>query len=215
MQTKTYLSFVNLNDQSRHAQRAMAQPQLLHGAVEGAFLGERARRLYRIDPLAQGSRLLLLSQQQPDLLHIARQFGFPDQPASMGSMDYTPLLAQLRAGQRWRFRLKANPVQAAWPKDKAKPRGQVHAHVTVHQQAAWLLKRARQHGFSLEEDQFTVVHSAWQRFKKADNNQVVIKTATFEGFLTVEDPQLLQTALCQGIGRAKAYGCGLLTLARP
>jgi CRISPR system Cascade subunit CasE len=37
--------------------------------------------------------------------------------------------------------------------------------------------------------------------------------ATYDGILTVTDPALLRRALCHGVGRAKAYGCGLLTLA--
>ncbi|WP_207954461.1 type I-E CRISPR-associated protein Cas6/Cse3/CasE [Saccharopolyspora elongata] len=42
---------------------------------------------------------------------------------------------------------------------------------------------------------------------------VVLHTATFEGHLRVTDPQLLTQHLLAGIGPAKAYGCGLLTLA--
>jgi CRISPR system Cascade subunit CasE len=42
---------------------------------------------------------------------------------------------------------------------------------------------------------------------------VVLHTATFEGLLQVTDVQLLAERLLGGIGPAKAYGCGLLTLA--
>jgi CRISPR system Cascade subunit CasE len=42
---------------------------------------------------------------------------------------------------------------------------------------------------------------------------VSLVTVTFDGRLEVTDPQLLRRALTQGIGKAKAYGCGLLTLA--
>ncbi len=38
-------------------------------------------------------------------------------------------------------------------------------------------------------------------------------TAQFDGYLTVTDPRLLQHALVTGVGPAKAYGCGLMTLA--
>jgi len=36
----------------------------------------------------------------------------------------------------------------------------------------------------------------------------------FEGFLTVTDPNLFVASLVCGIGRAKAYGCGLMLIAR-
>lgn len=37
---------------------------------------------------------------------------------------------------------------------------------------------------------------------------------TFEGVLTITEAELFRKALIDGIGRAKAYGCGLMTLAR-
>src|SRR5699024_12826792 len=38
-------------------------------------------------------------------------------------------------------------------------------------------------------------------------------TATFERRLRATDPDLLRTTLLSGLGPAKRYGCGLLTLA--
>ncbi|MFC9797677.1 type I-E CRISPR-associated protein Cas6/Cse3/CasE [Streptomyces sp. NPDC057695] len=45
--------------------------------------------------------------------------------------------------------------------------------------------------------------------------KVTIATATYEGSLRVTDPVILARTLITGIGRSKAYGCGLLTLAPP
>ncbi|SME92197.1 type I-E CRISPR-associated protein Cas6/Cse3/CasE [Streptomyces sp. Amel2xC10] len=42
---------------------------------------------------------------------------------------------------------------------------------------------------------------------------VTVVSVTFDGRLEVTDPDALRRTLTQGIGRAKAYGCGLLTLA--
>jgi CRISPR system Cascade subunit CasE len=42
---------------------------------------------------------------------------------------------------------------------------------------------------------------------------VELGVAVFEGALTVTDAGRFVAALSQGIGRAKAYGCGLLTVA--
>ena len=44
---------------------------------------------------------------------------------------------------------------------------------------------------------------------------MTLGVATFEGVLEVTDPDALRRALTHGIGRGKAYGCGLMTLARP
>jgi CRISPR system Cascade subunit CasE len=42
---------------------------------------------------------------------------------------------------------------------------------------------------------------------------VVIQMVTYEGRLVVTAPDVLRERLLCGIGPAKAYGCGLLTLA--
>ncbi|MEV5086000.1 type I-E CRISPR-associated protein Cas6/Cse3/CasE, partial [Streptomyces sp. NPDC056159] len=57
---------------------------------------------------------------------------------------------------------------------------------------------------------FDKSHSTVQGGRRAP---VSLVTVTFDGRLEVTDPQLLRRALTQGIGKAKAYGCGLLTLA--
>ncbi|PSL01016.1 CRISPR system Cascade subunit CasE [Murinocardiopsis flavida] len=44
-------------------------------------------------------------------------------------------------------------------------------------------------------------------------NRVTLVTATFDGRLEVTDPAALRRTLTAGLGRAKAYGCGLMTLA--
>jgi CRISPR system Cascade subunit CasE len=50
-------------------------------------------------------------------------------------------------------------------------------------------------------------------FSKGKGKPVVLHTATFEGVLEVTDTAAFTTRLVEGIGPAKAYGCGLLTLA--
>ena len=53
-----------------------------------------------------------------------------------------------------------------------------------------------------------------RRFQKAAGGPTItVSVATFEGVLIVTDPENLRSALTAGIGPAKAYGCGLLTLA--
>jgi CRISPR system Cascade subunit CasE len=44
--------------------------------------------------------------------------------------------------------------------------------------------------------------------------QMRIAVLEFEGVLTVIDPNVFLAALVRGFGRAKAYGCGLMLIAR-
>ncbi|MCX4657349.1 type I-E CRISPR-associated protein Cas6/Cse3/CasE [Streptomyces microflavus] len=114
------------------------------------------------------------------------------------------------------------------------------AHRTVPQQLEWLLKRCERHGFAIpdatasppapglrplpEEDQdlsagsagaaVAVVSRDTLRFtKRKDGPPVTLSTATFEGRLRVIDPDALRSTLLHGIGPAKGYGQGFLTLA--
>jgi CRISPR system Cascade subunit CasE len=49
--------------------------------------------------------------------------------------------------------------------------------------------------------------------RRTKDPRVVLQVVTYEGHLVVKDAERLRHLLLAGIGRAKAYGCGLLTLA--
>jgi|GEM_PF-51245 len=69
-----------------------------------------------------------------------------------------------------------------------------------------------------EHSDFKVVRSNLFRFKKdpkdPEDKKLELRIVEYEGLLTITDRALFVAALTEGIGRAKAYGCGLLTLAR-
>ena len=78
--------------------------------------------------------------------------------------------------------------------------------------------RAGKHGFTIpdtagkEPDVAVNGRRTW-RFTR-QGQTFTLATATYEGRLEVTDPLMLRQALTHGIGPAKGYGCGLLTLAR-
>lgn len=212
-----YLSRIALDVKRREAMLALASPQVLHGAVERSFNGDSQRILWRVDWLGDNCYLLVLSAVPPDFAHIIEQFGDSDSRQRWETKAYDPLLARLQIGQKWRFRLRANPVHnSSAEKDEVSGRGRVYAHVTQEQQRQWLLKHAEICGFQLKEDEFDVVDTQWKKFRKggAEKMEVTLRMATFEGVLTISNPELFKQTLVSGIGRAKAYGCGLLTIAR-
>lgn len=212
-----YLSRIMLDAKNRETLRALSSPHILHGAVEQSFEKTDKRKLWRIDWLNGACYLLVLSEEEPDFTHIAKQFGYLSPDRSWKTKDYNLLLSRLQVGQDWHFRLCANPTRSSFKeKEKDSGRGKVFAHVTQEQQRQWLLLRAETCGFTLKEDEFDVVHTQWFRFTKGNNSkrEVTLRTATFEGKLTIDNLDSFQHTLLSGIGRAKAYGCGLLTIAR-
>jgi CRISPR system Cascade subunit CasE len=113
-------------------------------------------------------------------------------------------------------------------------RGHRLGHQTAAHQLTWFLSRTQRWGFEIpaartdppapgiptSSEAGDIPHevriTARERrsfTKNGGGKPVVINTATFEGRLQVTDPQLLTERLLGGIGPAKAYGCGLLTLA--
>jgi CRISPR system Cascade subunit CasE len=215
-----YLSRVAINKGLRKSRQALAFPQMMHAAVLGSFppnenAEDKKRVLWRTDTIGENAWLYVLSEDTPDFSHIVEQFGWPKSNQEWETKDYKTLLDKLEPGQHWRFRLHANPVRTVDGKISA---------LAVDGQKKWLSERAEKNGFSLATvdfdnetyEAFDVIHRNLLRFKKrpTDSAFVVLSVATYEGELIVKDAELFKRALCQGIGRAKAYGCGLLTLAK-
>ncbi|MCY0931656.1 type I-E CRISPR-associated protein Cas6/Cse3/CasE [Streptomyces sp. H27-H1] len=217
----------------------LASPQRMHAAVMSSFAGALpsmpgvpgdSRVLWRVDRNAKAEVLLyIVSEERPDLTHLVEQAGWPT-TATWDTYDYADFLRRLESGSTWAFRLTANPVHHIRRKD-GEPTKRT-AHVTPRHQMAWLLARQETSGFRVletpperrrlpqgDEFQLTVRDERRHRFEKSDERgdrrtQVPLVTVTFDGRLEVTDPVALARTLISGIGKAKAYGCGLMTLAK-
>ncbi|MEU4834134.1 type I-E CRISPR-associated protein Cas6/Cse3/CasE [Streptosporangium sp. NPDC023615] len=108
-------------------------------------------------------------------------------------------------------------------------------HRTAAHQLTWFLTRTQRWGFAipdahtdppalgLDPHQGVEVSAAQEVritargrrsfTKKNGTSRVVLSTATFEGRLRITDATVFTERLLGGIGPAKSYGCGLLTLA--
>lgn len=221
----TVFSRFLINPQRRGARKLLSSPQAMHAAVLSAFPPGTAgdgRILWRLDVQHPEYRLYVLSPGEPDLTHLVEQAGWATR--TWDTTDYAPLLERVTTGQEWGFRLHANPVKSIHQPGR---RGKTVPHVTEEQQIAWLTGRAPRHGFEVrrvpspgsEADvpDVRVTRRADLSFGKRDGTgpgrrQVTIRQAQFDGTLRVTDAELLRTAMLRGIGRGKAYGCGLLTL---
>jgi len=216
------LSRLALNPARRGCRQLLASPHRMHAAVLAAFPpdspveGDEGRLLWRVDRDEQRRvELYVASPASPDFTHLVEQAGWP-QTTTWESRDYDRLLGQLKTGQLWGFRLTANPVRRARPSIDEYRR--LSAHRTVAQQRDWLLSRAAAHGFQVTsgprgEPNVEVRDRRTVAFAR-EASTVTLAMASFDGMLEVTDVPALSAALTRGIGRAKGYGCGLLTLAR-
>lgn len=222
-----YISRIALNPERLEAKKLLASPACMHSAVEHAFPPSSPRNdsdgriLWRVDMLKEFHQvwLYVVSPDKPDFSHVVEQAGWPLHP-EWETRDYRPLLDRIAVGQHWAFRLRANPVRKV-RKDKGRREnpavvGKIMGEVTADQQLKWLSDRAERYGFSIDGDgdnlQCQVKNRRKERFRHGDGT-VTLSTAQFDGTLTVTDADLFRTALTHGIGRAKGFGCGLLTVA--
>lgn len=190
-------------------------PYQFHQALWKLFPGyEDAERdfLFRVEQFQSGvgAQVLLQSVIKPE-----------------GNEQSPLLLAQPREfvlnvsnGQRLRFRLRANPIKTI--KDSGKgtveKKGKTFTKTVrvplLHeeQQQAWL-ERKLQDFAQLES--LIVQPEPVLYFRKAkEGRSGKIQLVMFDGVLTVTDAEAFKTQATQGIGPAKAFGCGLLSIAR-
>lgn len=218
-----FLTRFQINPARRGARKLLSSPQAVHAAVRAAFHEpddyERAgtRTLWRLDtPGVATVHLYVLSPGRPDLTHLIEQAGWPTTQQAWETRDYDPLLQSLVPGQRWAFRLTANPTHSGRKTPDAKET-QRFAYLREAEQVQWLAGRAGQHGFAVATQQDGEPNLRLHRRQtltfKRGMHQVTLATATYDGVLQVTEADAFRRALTNGIGHARAYGCGLLTLA--
>jgi CRISPR system Cascade subunit CasE len=217
-----YLTRFRINSARRGARHLLSSPQVMHAAVLAGFpdpsnhVTPNARTLWRVDHGSNAQiALYIVSPTAPDLTHLVEQAGWPT-TETWQTRPYDSLLDSLKPGQQWAFRLTANPVRSGRGKSEG-GRTRRFGHVTAEQQREWLLSRTKVAGFTIPAAELgepdIIVHSRMTHVFQRQSRKVTIQSATYDGRLEVSDSDALRRTLTLGLGHAKAYGCGLLTLA--
>lgn len=208
-----YLSRVKIDVNNRQKIKDLDHLGAYHSWVEESYpgevkVGERSRKLWRIDYLGDDSYLIVLSKEKP-VLEKLEKYGVAD---SAETKDYSILLNQLRTGDKLRFRLVLNPVVSLSQGKKSRKRGRVIPLVTAEQQLHFLLERSLNHGFSVNDNEVMITSRSFEILKRRNQQPLKVCKAAYEGLLTIENLELFKETLINGIGKKKAYGFGLLTV---
>lgn len=222
-----YLTRLFLDPTSRSVRFDAANPEGLHKTVMRLFppdAGPEPRKahavLHRLDE-SPGGRLMLLVQSRSKpalgnllpgyLLDLSRDpelalSGVADNASTRNVEDERKAI---NVGERFAFRLKGNATKKIGT--KSGPDGKrVHGkRVPVRGDDArleWLRRHAKVAGFSLLAARVSEVAPR--------GREVRVAGVVFEGVLEVLDPSSFRKALEDGIGPAKAFGFGLLSLSR-
>jgi CRISPR system Cascade subunit CasE len=203
-----FLTQLRLDPRSPQARRDLANAYDMHRTLVRAFVRDDQtvvpRFLWRLEPSRVGDPpvVLVQSSEAPDWSFLSAFGGYlrnAEAPATK-AMDLSTLLKPER---RYWFRLVANPTVTR--------QGQRHGLVGEEAQVAWLHRQGERHGFTVDDS--TVSHSETLRGRKAET-RVSLLQVQFDGVLRVDDDAAVSRAVALGIGHGKAFGCGLLSLAR-
>ena len=227
-----YLSQILLDSRERRIWRVLQSPYRMHAAIMQAFPGQKphlAGVLFRIE-MGQNNifiPFLVQSRVRPEWNYLIEQYGSAVQLHPV--KDISDL--KFTQGQQLRFCLRANPIVTKKDnKGRLNKKGKAKTCrlpiLIESHQLEWIRKK----GLCVRRDKkdgtsvsggfkvlqcLSINEPAWVHHKQGQKAPIKIGTVIFQGILRVTEPDaFLQNTVIRGIGPAKAFGCGLLSLAR-
>ncbi len=203
-----YLTQLRLDPRSAQARLDLADPYDMHRTLVRAFVRDEAeappRFLWRLETGRSWDQpvVLVQSAHESDWSFLGLLPGYLQRNAEPSTKAFDPA-ALLQTDASYRFRLAANPTVT---RD-----GKRHGLAGEQSQQAWLHRQAGRLGFDVKAA--LVSGSDTLHGRKAGMHVSLLRVA-FDGVLQVRDAEALTGALVAGIGPGKAFGCGLLSLAR-
>jgi CRISPR system Cascade subunit CasE len=152
----------------------------------------------------------------------------PQDPHGLWEIETKAFRPSFEVGARAAFSLRVNPTVSRDGKRHdlvmdARRRGPLHEQsdrdaIAQRVVPAWLAPRLTAVGLEAQQDGseyvMRVENYAVRAFHHADGHRVRIATVDVTGMAQVVDPNALADGLLTGIGRGKAYGCGMLLIKR-
>jgi CRISPR system Cascade subunit CasE len=173
-----------------------------------------------------------ISSSRPEFLLLSAEP--PVDENSLFALQIKPYRPKLKSGDRLAFQLRVNPTLTVKTTQGVKQRHDVLMHakyqlknrqdiatsdirLAMEQAAqAWLAdaRRLERWGIRLASTPDVLAYQQ-HRLRKAKKQQpVTFSSVDYQGLLTVQDPQRFIETIAAGVGKAKAFGCGLI-LIRP
>lgn len=200
-------SVLHLNRKDVKALR-ITDPYSLHRVVYSLYEDVRTSEEKR----ASNTSGLLYADQGGDV-HGRRILLLADRPPAdciegeFGQVQSKPINDAFLGHPCYRFKVTMNPTRRDSASGKLIP---VKGREAI---AAWFAERApASWGFTVVPTSLQVDKINVQQFKAKNNHPVTLAQAQLQGLLEVTDVEQFKTSFRQGIGRARAFGCGLLQI---
>ncbi|MFT4192233.1 MAG: type I-E CRISPR-associated protein Cas6/Cse3/CasE [Comamonas sp.] len=201
-----HLTRLSLDPRDAKARRDLADPYEMHRTLVRAFVADETqtppRFLWRLETQAGWSdpQLIVQAVQPGNWAHLDDAGGYLKKAVETKVVEVQRLL---QADARYRFRLQANPTVTR--------EGKRHGVVGEEAQLEWLKRQGERWGFHVEA---ALVTASDRLASRKGQTRIILQRAWFEGILQARNVAVLSDALHAGIGPGKAFGCGLLSLAR-
>lgn len=207
-----YLSRLILNPWSRQVMSEMANPYEMHRTIMRAFPsaeeGGPGRVLFRVDISRANNvpTVLVQSDMEPDWSFLSSKDYLTQ--TSLENPAYKRYDLEFRIDQALQFTLRANPTKRLGASSTTP--GKRVGLEREDEQLQWLARKSGESGFAIE----SVRVNPQPRSEARKNGQATTHSvAEYSGILRVTDPKLFLFTLQNGIGSAKGFGFGLLSIA--
>lgn len=202
-----YLTRLILDPRSSQARRDLADAYDMHRTLSRAFVMGNVehpnRFLWRLERDTNPWTHPTVLVQSRDAGGWEVLQGVPDYLQKPAESKRVELDRHVQEGV-YRFRLMANPTVTRL--------GKRYGLMDEELQLEWLKRQGARHGFAVKSGVVSATDLLESRRKPGVN--ITVQQVCFEGVLEVLEPHDVRKALLDGIGPAKAFGCGLLSLAR-
>lgn len=214
-----FLSKLCLNPCSRDVARDLGNPYDMHRTLLRAFpdaaVGGAGRVRYRLEPTSNGPRTVLVqSEKQPDWRALPANYLIcPAEHRRVDRLDFPE-------GRALRFRVRANPTKRVAVQSKGSdgqpidPRwiGKRIGLWGEEDQLEWLRRKGELGGFRVLEctPRREPLRTCFKKGMAIDQLSVM-----FEGVLAVTDTEKFRETLREGVGSAKGFGFGMLSVPLP
>lgn len=232
-----YLSRIMLNPGSKAVMHDLGSPRELHKSICRCFpaIEDQGNRpaheketprnayklLHRLDNKGDSIVLYVQSTVEPEWHRLS-----PGYATRADAKPIHRLYSAISNGDRLQFRLAANPTKRAGKNDDGntkfkdeKKRRRIDIR-TEDGRIKWLARKGEECGFRLcrvtSTDGTASVETSIGRSLtfKHEKGRVTLGSAVFEGVLEVTDADAFRNTITNGIGPGKAYGFGLMSVAR-
>lgn len=204
---KVIASVLHLDRKAIKALR-ITDPYSLHRVIYGLY--EDVRDATQ-KATSQGSGILFADQggdfQSRRILMLADRSPAECIDGQYGHVQSKAIPDDFLSHARYRFKVIVNPTRRDNASRKLLP---VKGRAAI---GDWFAERGPQSwGFTVSREHLQVDNMDVLCFKDKNQHAVTIGQAHVQGQLSITNPAQFQSSFAQGIGRARAFGCGLLQI---